>query len=391
MLIAIIGNSAESMLNFRASLIRRLVDSGCRVIAFAPDYCSQTRDAVAELGAKPYDFFLDRSGMNPLADIKTLISLCASIAKLKPHGTLCYFIKPAIYGTLAAFFCRVRQRVVMLEGLGYGFADKGHSLKHRAMATTLKGLLRVALMKATKTLVLNDDDRTILTQVVSIPSDRVINIGGIGVELGDFEPAPVREQVTTFAMAARLIVEKGVYQYIEAARIIRQLRDDVQFLLLGGIDDNPNALAASEVQTWNDEGIVCWPGRVDDVQAWLRQADVFVLPSFYREGVPRSIQEAMALGRPIITTDHVGCRDTVEAGVNGLLIPIRDVPALVSAMRYFLDNPGVAQNMGRESRLLAEQRFDAVNADNLIIRMLGVAAPPIEVCEAVNAAAPAGC
>lgn len=220
-------------------------------------------------------------------------------------------------------------------------------------------------------LVLNEDDRSVLIERVGIEPNKVVNMGGIGVELANFTASSVREHATVFAMAARLIAEKGVIQYVEAARRIRAKGLNARFLLLGSVDDNPHSLSREEVTKWQDEGVIEWPGRVSNIQDWLKQADVFVLPSFYREGVPRSTQEAMALGRAIITTDHVGCRETVDDGVNGILVPPRDVDALVRAMRRLIETPRLAQQMGTASRRLAEERFDAGVADSRIIDLLG--------------------
>lgn len=374
MLIALIGNSAQSVLSFRASLIRRLVDRGHRVQAYAPDYTSDTRAAVSKLGAEPINFSLQRSGTNPIADVRSILDLRRRLRRERPQAVLCYFIKPAIYGTIAAAIAGVPRRVVMLEGLGYGFAaEAGTSLTRRLLATAMKTLLRIALTGAYRTLVLNEDDRCVVVDDIGISKDKIVNMGGIGVELDSFNVTPVRDRAQTFALAARLIAEKGVRYYVEAARKIKTNYPDTRFLLLGEIDDNPTSLQKEEIGAWVEEGIVEWPGRVSDVQFWLKQSDVFVLPSYYREGVPRSIQEAMALGRAIITTDHVGCRDTVDHGITGYLVAIKNVDQIVDAMQQLIEKPGLAQKMGTAGRRLAEERFDAKRADLLIINLLETA------------------
>lgn len=371
MLIAIIGNSAESLLNFRSSLIRSLIARGHKVAALAPDFDQETLHATEQLGATPVGFPLSRGGTNPSADIKSLLALKRVLSGMQPDAVLSYFIKPAIYGNLAASIVGVPRRVVMLEGLGYGFAEDGRSIGRRLVTWVVSRLLRLSLSRSHTVLVLNEDDRNVLIERVGIEPNKVVNMGGIGVELANFTASSVREHATVFAMAARLIAEKGVIQYVEAARRIRAEGLNARFLLLGGVDDNPHSLSREEVTKWQDEGVIEWPGRVSNIQDWLKQADVFVLPSFYREGVPRSTQEAMALGRAIITTDHVGCRETVDDGVNGILVPPRDVDALVRAMRRLIETPRLAQQMGTASRRLAEERFDAGVADSRIIDLLG--------------------
>jgi glycosyltransferase involved in cell wall biosynthesis len=361
MLIAIIGNSAESLLNFRASLIKYMIRSGHEVVAFAPDYDRATRDAIRRMGAEPSDFTLARGGTNPWADLKTIMALRSGLARRRPDAVLSYFIKPAVYGTLAAFLVGTPRRVALIEGLGYGFAEqKRPTLRRRFVAWAVRALLRLGLARAQTVLVLNAEDQQTLVEQVGVGQDRVTNMGGIGVELERFGPAPVRERAAVFALAARLIAEKGIQDYVEAARLV----------VLGDVDDNPTSLTREQMASWRDAGIIEWPGRVAEIQDWLSQADVFVLPSYYREGVPRSTQEAMALGRAIITTDNVGCRDTVVDGVNGFLVPPRQPEALARAMRRLIDTPGLARQMGKASRRLAEERFDAAQADARILRTL---------------------
>lgn len=372
MKVALLGNSAQSVLDFRSSLVRRLCAIGVEVDAYAPDYSDESKRKVEALGATAIDYSLQRSGLNPIADLKTIGELRRKLSARKPDAVLSYFVKPAIYGTLAAWLAEVPKRIAMLEGLGYGFATAaGLPLRQKAAAVISKRLLRIALKRAHVTLVLNEDDRNTITAVTGLAGSKIVNIGGIGVELDRFPLLPVSAPATTFAMAARLIAEKGVLEYVEAARCIKRSHPDAVFLLLGAVDLNPGSLKGEQIEQWVAEGIVEWPGRVDDVRAWLSRADVFVLPSYYREGVPRSTQEAMALGRAIITTDHVGCRETVDDGVNGFLIPVRDVGALVTAMKHFLDDRDLARSMGLESRRLAEIKFDAKRADGVIAKHLG--------------------
>jgi glycosyltransferase involved in cell wall biosynthesis len=371
MLIAVIGNSAESLLNFRSSLIRRLIERGHEIVAFAPDFNQETLHATERLGAVPISFPLSRGGTNPFADLKSLLAVRRALCGLQPDAVLSYFIKPAIYGNLAAAMAGVPRRVVMLEGLGYGFADDKQSIRRRLINKTAKLLLRFSLSRSHTVIVLNEDDRHAIIELSKTSPNNVVNMGGIGVDLDQFTFSTVRENATVFAMAARLIAEKGVVQYVEAARRVRDQGFKARFLLLGTVDDNPHSLSHEQVMKWHAEGVIEWPGHVSNIQEWLSQADVFVLPSFYREGVPRSIQEAMALGRAIITTDNVGCRETVEDGVNGILVPPRDVDALADAMRKLIDKPGLARQMGKESRRLAEARFDARVADSRVIDLLG--------------------
>jgi glycosyltransferase involved in cell wall biosynthesis len=179
----------------------------------------------------------------------------------------------------------------------------------------------------------------------------------------------------TFLLMARLLREKGIGEYAAAARAVRRDHPDTRFVLLGGLDPNPHGLRAEEVQAWVDEGLLEWPGHVDDVSGVLADSSVYVLPSYYREGVPRSTQEALAAGRPVITTDSVGCRETVIDGRNGFLIPVRDVEALAGAMRRFIERPALLASMGRESHLLAEERFDVRRINAVMLGHMGIERP----------------
>lgn len=173
-------------------------------------------------------------------------------------------------------------------------------------------------------------------------------------------------------MIARLLKEKGVYDYVSAARLVKMKYPDVRFLLLGAIDLNPSSLSQSEIDDWVSEQLLECQGHIADVRLWLEQASVFVLPSYYREGMPRSSQEAMAMARPVITTSAIGCRDTVEEGVNGFKIPIRDPEALAKAMIFFVEHPDMIAIMGKQSRMIAETKFDAIKINSEILLSLGV-------------------
>jgi glycosyltransferase involved in cell wall biosynthesis len=225
-----------------------------------------------------------------------------------------------------------------------------------------RGLYRVALGRARRVFFLNKEDRQLFLDLGLTTKQRACMVGAIGVNLDEFPATPIPPAPCVFLLAARLLQEKGIRDFVIAARKIKEDYPETRFILLGGPDPNPGSLRTAEVEAWVAEGVIEWPGQVGDVRPWLAQASVFVLPSYYREGVPRSIQEAMAMARPIITTDSVGCRDTVEPGRNGYLLPPRNPEALAAAMRQFILLPGLLERMGQESRIMAEARFDATAA-----------------------------
>ncbi|MBC7344613.1 MAG: glycosyltransferase family 4 protein [Clostridia bacterium] len=373
MKIAILGNQAFSLVNFRGLLIRAMVEKGHKVLALAPDYDETTRERVKALGAEPIDYSLSRTGLNPLRDVLDFLRLCFLLRKLRPDVVLAYAMKPVIYGTLAAWMARVPRRFALIEGLGYSFTPAGEKegLKKKIVRNIVQILCRLSLPRATKVFFLNRDDFSEFISLRIVSEEKAFLLGPIGVDLQHFNFAPPVKKPVTFLLAARLLREKGVVEFAEAARIIKRKYPETRFILLGGLDTNPGAISRAEVESWVRDGVLEWPGHVDDVRPWISQASVFVLPS-YREGVPRSIQEAMAMGRPVITTDAPGCRETVIEGVNGFLVPVRDVDALVRAMERFILEPELIERMGKESRRLAEERFDVHKINGLFLREMGL-------------------
>jgi glycosyltransferase involved in cell wall biosynthesis len=368
--VVIISNQAFSLVNFRGHLIQALVDSGARVFALAPDFTDVFREQVEALGATPMDFRLARAGMNPWRDVVDMLALAVLLRRLRPDVTLAYSIKPVIYGTLASFLAGVPRRIAMIEGLGYVFTPSADSLPwmRRLLRGAVSNLYFVALSCAQKVIFLNHDDIDEFVAGGLVDKAKVMHLGGIGVDLNEWPPTPPVTKPVTFLMAARLLREKGVAEYAEAARRVKAACPDVRFILLGGVDQNPGGLCQAQVAGWVESGLLEWPGHVP-VKPWLAQASVFVLPS-YREGVPRSTQEAMAMGRAVITTDVPGCRETVVDGVNGYLVPARDASALAGAMLQFVKNSGLVAQMGLESRRLAEERFDVHKINARMLKVL---------------------
>jgi len=344
------------------------------VFAFAPDFDDETRNAVQSLGATPVDYSLSRTGMNPLRDAMDMMYLARLLRQLKPDIILAYIPKPVIYGTLAAWMAGVPQRFALITGLGYAFtpSTEMQSLKRRLLQYVVMNLYRLSLKHATKVFFQNQDDCTLFIGNGVISASQSIRINGTGVDLDRWHQVPYVTKPVTFLLAARLLREKGIVEFVEASRRIRVKQPDSRSILLGGLDSNPGALTRSEVEAWVREGVIEWPGHVSDVRQWIAQASVFVLPSYYREGVPRSIQEAMAMGRPVITTDAPGCRDTVIEGENGFLVPVRDIGALAEAMERFIRQPDLMEKMGRASRHLAEERFDVNKINRTILQEMGI-------------------
>lgn len=358
--IAVIAHHAASLLNFRSDWVRSLHADDTHVLCLAPDYTDEERAGVRQLGAEPIDYRLQRTGLNPFRDFVDTLCLVRVLRDLQPDITFAFSTKPVIYGTLAGWMARIPRRTAMIEGVGFVFTDSNTALswKRRTLRKAVSLLYRIALHRAHCVIFLNADDLHDFISRGLAPKRRSRVLGGIGLDLDAWQLAPVVERPVTFILVARLLREKGILEYVEAARVIREkYPESARFLLVGGLDSNPGGLDEQEVRAWVAEGIVEWPGHTD-VRPWLQQASVFVLPS-WREGVPRSTQEAMALGRPIITSNAPGCRETVVNGVNGFQVPVRNVDALVNAMQSFIERPEQIAIMGSASRRLAEKRFDA--------------------------------
>ncbi|WP_340642691.1 glycosyltransferase family 4 protein [Rhodocyclus gracilis] len=370
--IAIVSSQAASLVNFRGPLLRALSDKGLEVLALAPDYDIEMRSSVEALGAKPVDYGLSRTGINPLRDFFDCFRLFFLLRRLRPDVVLTYFIKPVIFGTLAAWLARIPRRFAMIEGLGFVYTDSGDkiSLKRAILRVAVSVLYRFALARVSGVFFLNNDDANEFVRKRLVWPEKARCLGGIGVDLLEWAAAPVVKCPVTFLLVARLLREKGVIEYIEAARRVKSMYPKTRFLLLGSSDTNPGSLPLADVEAWVAEGVVEWPGHVA-VRPWMEQASVFVLPS-YREGVPRSTQEAMAMARPVITTNVPGCRETVVDGENGFLVPVRDVGALAEKMLFFVERPEFIGRMGVKSRLMAEARFDVHEVNKRLMIFMGI-------------------
>jgi glycosyltransferase involved in cell wall biosynthesis len=311
--------------------------------------------------------------MNPLHDIADFFRLIRLLRSLEVDLLLAYFIKPVIYGMLAARLAGVPERFAMIEGAGYVFGDDDRlSLSRRVLRIVVRSLYRVSLRYAERIFMLNHDDQKQFVTERMTSADKIQLLDGTGLDLNHYRMTPPVLQPICFVLVARLLREKGVYIYINAARKVKALRPEIRFLLLGSVDPNPGSVTLAEIGEWVAEGLIEHPGHVQDVRPWIAQASVFVLPSYYREGLPRSIQEAMAMGRPIITTDWIGCKETVDEGVNGYKVPVRNVDAVVSAMMKFIDHPDLVAVMGVESRRIAERRFDVQKINALMMETMNV-------------------
>lgn len=370
----LIGAYAQSLVNFRGPLLQALRNAGyeVHVAAAAIEDDPAVMAALRDLGVVAHSISIVRAGLNPLADLKTLIELVGLMRAIRPTMSLGYTIKPVIWGSLAAWMAGVPQRYAMITGLGYAFSDDAGS--KRALVQKLARMLyRAALSRVHRVFFQNPDDLALFRSMRVITPDRLATIlNGSGVDLARFPPQPLPAGALRFLMISRLLGDKGVREYAAAAAAVRRDYPEASFHLIGGLDSNPNAIGEAEVMRWVEAGDIVWHGSQADVRPFLTDSHVFVLPTAYREGTPRTILEAMATGRPVITTDAPGCRETVEDGVNGYLIPIRSIEALVRAMRRFADTPGLTEEMAKRSLDVARKKYDANTVAAVMLDAMGI-------------------
>ena len=394
MKIVILGNYTKALVMFRGPLIKKFVDLGHSVLAYAPEDDLETANILRSYGAEFRQFSFDRTGINVFRDLLFLLRFWRILAREKPDILLSYTIKPVIFGSLAAKLAGVRRRYSIITGLGYVFIGDGF-LKNILRWLVVR-LYKVAIALNNMVFFLNRDDlakflehniinkssgwKLINDEGVDVldytedveTSVNVSVINGSGIDLHVYQETSLpNSNSQIFLLIARLLKDKGIREYVDAARMIRNKYPEAKFWIVGPLDSNPTAIKPNELQQWRDEGVVVYHGETDDVRPFIRECTVYVLPS-YREGVPRTVLEAMAMGRPIITTDAPGCRETVVNGDNGILVPVKDAQALADAMEQFILHPELVGAMGRRSRAVAEHRFDVHKVNEQILLAIGL-------------------
>ncbi len=304
-----------------------------------------------ELGVERIPIAIDRAGLNPLTDLRLFTRYRSLLKRLRPAAYLSYTIKPNIYGSLAAASLGI-PALPNVSGLGTAFIRGG------PLQALVTRLYRIGFARAQVVFFQNEEDRALFVERKIVRVDQARVLPGSGVDLEHFAPAPLPEGSPTFLFIGRLLRDKGVVEFVEAARSLRGEYPDARFQLLGGLDEgNRTAIRQSELDSWLAEGIVEHLGTTDDVRPYLAAATAIVLPS-YREGLPRSLLEAAAMARPLIASDVPGCRDVVEDGVNGYLSVVRDADSLAAAMRRLAQLPRAQQlAMGEAGRRGVQERF----------------------------------
>lgn len=361
----LIGSFALSMFKFRRDLLKSMIAREVDVHVVLPD----TRDdgwvaaELEELGVTVHKTAMARTGMNPFGDLSTLVRLWRLLSDVRPSHVLSYTIKPIIYGSLAAWFASVPHRFALVTGRGYAF-EGGRGKFH--VGGLAQRMYKVGLSNVETVMFQNTDDESLfVARGLISENSRTCVVNGSGVNLDEFPVTPLPDKAS-FLIIARLLGAKGIREFVAAARQVINEGHSATFRAVGWIDDNPDSISEEELEAWKLEGIVEFPGKQMDVRPAITSSSVYVLPS-YREGIPRTVLEAMSMGRPVITTDAPGCREVVIDGDNGFLVPVQSVDELATAMICFLEDPHLASEMGLRSREIAEEKFDVRKVNEVML------------------------
>lgn len=361
---------APSILNFRKELLIEL-SKKFNVYACAPAFTPEIKAKLEQINVTCLDIQLNTENINPLNNVKYLQALYRQFKKIKPDYVLSYTIKPVIWGSFAAKLAGIKSISSMITGLGYSFSELD-SFKYKLVNKIVSSLYRHALRSNKIVFFQNTDDQSLFIKKKILNKTPSLIINGSGVNLEHFSFSDQFPPKITFLMISRLLKDKGVYEFVAAAKQIKAAYQNVEFHLAGWIDGNPSCITQQELDTWEKEGAINFLGRLDDVRDSIKNASVFVLPTYYREGTPRSILEAMSMGRPIITTDAPGCKETVNHGISGYVVPRKNVTELVSCMKKFIEDQESITRFGKESHAIAMEKYDVHKVNHAIISALNL-------------------
>ena len=369
--ILIIASWGPSLINFRLPLIKKLLSRGHKVSVAAPidNFSEVLQKKIIDLGVNVNIFSLSSKGLNFFKDCKSIFEIYKIIRKIKPNIIISYTTKPVIYtGLILKCFKKVSY-YPLITGLGYTFIDR-YSIKHKILKYFIVKLYREGLKSSKKIIFQNKDDQGLFFKLKIIRQKNLSDVvNGSGVDLNAY-PLSSLPSKPVFLMISRLLIDKGVREYVEAAKIVRSRFSGVTFQLVGYLDKNPSGISANELQSWINKGDIEYLGEVKSVQSVLKLCKYYVLPS-YREGTPRSTLEALSTGRPIITTDVPGCRETVIHEKNGLLVPVKDSVALANAMiRLLNETDKNIERMAKESFLIAQNKYEINKVNQSMLNMM---------------------
>lgn len=368
MVIAVLSSHTPSLYWFRLDMMKAFREKGHTVYALGNEEESKWALGFCKHGINYKQIYVQRNGVNPLSDLKTLKSIKNALKDIKPDKIFTYQAKTIIYGTIAANKLGITEVYPLIAGLGSLFLNDG--LKTKLIRKILMTEYKYSMRKCDTVFFQNSDDDKAFRKEKAVNKQRTVFLNGSGVNLDKFTVQPMPEKFA-FLCISRLIRDKGVFEYLKACSAIKKNNPGVRCLLVGPYDSNPSSLKPEELQRFIDDGVIEYFGEQSDVVPYLAQCSVFVLPS-YREGTPKTVLEAMACGRAIITTDAPGCRETVDHNENGLLVPIKNVSELVKAMQYTIDNPDCVTEMAVSGRKKVEKVFDVNIVNSTICQTMNI-------------------
>lgn len=368
--ILIIGAEPQSIVNFRGRLIQDLAEAGYEVVALANGGSPEQVSQITALGCHYISYAASRTSINPIRDLWTLILLLKHIIVENPTHVLAYTIKPVIWGGIACrFFPRIRF-IGMITGLGYAFNGAGGSRRLVKLCATI--LYRIGLFGASAIIFQNDDNKLVFKKLKIIRDDSKVWVtkgSGVDINFFSFRQGNIHKPTLTFLLIARILRDKGIVEFIEAAKVTSECCPETRFIIAGPEDPSPNSLNIKELLSQVGSEKISYLGAISDVRAVIEGADIYVLPS-YHEGMPRTVLEAMSIGRPIITTNVPGCKDTVVEGFNGWLSPHKNSMILAEKMCWFSENKNRILEMGFNSRSLAVEYFDVAKVNRSILEII---------------------
>ncbi len=364
----VLSSFTTSLLWFRLDMMKAFQKRGYEVLAVGDGPEHEWSERFQKEGIRYRSIPVDRNGTNPLRDLRTLSALIRLLQEEKPDKIFAYHAKTVIYGGIAARINGIKEFYPLIAGVGSVFLGSG--IKNKIIRTCLVNEYRIGMKHAAGYFFQNKDDLGVFLSHKIIGPDKVTMLHGSGVNITRFHPAPFPEKAT-FLCISRLIRDKGVLEFLQACRQIRLNHPDVRCMLVGPFDTNPSAIKPEELQAYIDDGSVEYFGEQRDVFPYLVQSSVFILPS-YHEGTPKTVLEAMASGRAVITTDAPGCRETVQNGENGILVPVKDTASLAAAMEQLIHSPERVHAMGIAGRKIAEREFDVHLVNQAIIQAMNM-------------------
>jgi len=351
--IAISINTSWNVINFRLGLLQALQRENYEINVVAP--YDEYSENFEKMGFKYHPIQINNKGTNPLEDIKLIIDYYRIYSKMKPDIILHYTIKPNVYGSIAANMLKIKC-INNIAGLGTLFVKPG------PITLIAKILYKISQKNVDKIFFQNKDDYNLFITEKLVEKNRCDILPGSGVNTDIFKPIKIEKKDNNFRflLIARMLWDKGIGEYVEAARTIKKKHDNVEFQLLGFIDDkNKSAISQSQIDAWVHEGVITYLGKSDDVKKEISKADCIVLPSYYREGTPRVLLEAASMAKPIITTDNIGCRNVVDHGINGFLCKKKDIKDLTEKMEMMIQLPEIERiEMGGKGRLKIIKEFN---------------------------------